>query len=382
MYPSFSGVTMNIESSSFASRPVFISARRSLNLDETFYDSMMRRSRDELWRFLTQAMEVGDQTAIRRISQTFLSDVAAGSFRIEKDRLILTAAAAQVDYHDVKFVRDLSAHLQRVKVEINLVRLGDPTFGLRTENDENNPFLIAELKINETIGYVRQLIVGGNRNVTARIIQGLSYLGDFPLADGIADAMWEFGTSAGAPAVLGAKYRHLHKQPELAIKYVKKNAAGKSHSWTHNNLCAAHCDGGDFTSGLWHVCHSLSLLTYGYSSKEIKERHYAANTLRRPLRELKLGNQDSLSTRFASLNPLQSNWSDEKVHASARQSAVYVARILKSLGMLDLSRRVTRVIAVMPDDWVPHALVEIDQETVMYEMMQNDEQVVLIEREK
>jgi hypothetical protein len=130
------------------------------------------------------------------------------------------------------------------------------------------------------------------------------------------------------------------------------------------------------------VCHSLSLLTYGYSSKEIKERHYAANTLRRPLRELKLGNQDSLSNRFASLNPLQSDWSDEKVHASARQSAVYVARILKSLGMLDLSRRVTRVIAVMPDDWVPHALVEIDQETVMYEMMQNDEQVVLIEREK
>lgn len=372
---------MNLESFNFADRPVAISARRSLNLDVGFFNSMASRGRDDLWQIFTLAMEAGDQIAIRRISQAFLSDDTDHPSKIEKERLILTAAAAQVDYHDVKFVRDLHDHLQKVKDEIGLVRLGDKTFGLTAPGDLVNFFVVSESKIDEIISHVRQLTLGGNRNVTARIIHGLSYLGDFPLADGIADAMWDFGASAGAPAVLGAKYRHLHKQPELAIKYVNKNAAGKSHSWTHNNLCAAHCDGFDYTGGLWHVCHSLSLLTYGFSSKEIKERHYAANTLRRPLGHLNLVEQQLLNLMFATLNPLKFGGSDEAVHTRARQSAVYVARILKSLGMIELSRRVTRVIAEMPDDWVPRALVEIDREKVMYEMTRINEQVELIKRD-
>jgi len=380
LYPSISGITMNLETFHFASRPVLISARRSLNLDETFYDSMVRRSGDELWRFLTQAMEVGDQIAIRRITQIFLLNQMKQPNKMERDRLILTAAAAQVDYHEVKFVRDLLVHLQKVRDEISIIRLTDATFGLRNSGASENPFSKAESRIDDSVSHVRQLIIGGNRNVTAHIVQGLSYLGDFPLADGIAHAMREFGESETAPAVLGAKYRHLHDRPDLAVQYVTRNTLSSSHSWSHNNLCGALCDVGDFKGGLWHVCHSLSLLTYGVTPKEIKERHFTGNTLWRPLRELGLEGQLMLGKQFSSLNKLGEHRSVDKTQMDAYRSAVISARLLKSLGMLELSRSVTRVIGSLPDDWVSHALVEIDQEEVVFEMVKSNGEVELIGR--
>ena len=47
---------------------------------------------------------------------------------------------------------------------------------------------------------------------------------------------------------------------------------------------------------------------------------------------------------------------------SGYQSAIAAALILKSLGMPELSRRVTRQIAAVSEPWVAEALVKIDAE--------------------
>jgi hypothetical protein len=228
---------------------------------------------------------------------------------------------------------------------------------LRPEGALDNPFEKAETRINETIAHVQQLM-NGNRYVTAYVVMGIAYLGDLPIVDAISDAMVEFNVSDEAPAVLGARYRHLHGRPELAVAHVQKHLNKYGHAWLENNMCASLCDMDEVDAGLVHACRSLSLMTFGDTPKERKNRLYTWRTIYRPLRLLGYNGPLRLSQMVISANEEDESAEDELT--SGYQSAIAAALILKSLGMPELSRRVTRQIAAISEPWVAEVLVRID----------------------
>jgi hypothetical protein len=341
----------------FADRPLTVAARRSLGLRDDFFGSIQIQSGESLWRYMAQAMEAGDRTSIRRIAGTYLLHPMHVPLGIGRDRLILMAASAHADYIDVKFLKDLIPYLNAVRAEIDLVRLNDATYGLRPEGALDNPFEKAEARINETIAHVQQLM-NGNRYVTAYVVMGIAYLGDLPIVDAISDAMVEFNVSDEAPAVLGARYRHLHGRPELAVAHVQKHLNKYGHAWLENNMCASLCDMDEVDAGLVHACRSLSLMTFGDTPKERKSRLYTWRTIYRPLRLLGYNGPLRLSQMVISANEEDESAEDELT--SGYQSAIAAALILKSLGMPELSRRVTRQIAAISEPWVAEVLVRID----------------------
>lgn len=343
----------------FADRPLSVSPRRSLGLDEVFYGSIQQKSGEQLWAVMAQAMEAGDRTAIRRICGSYLLHPVHVPLGTGRDRLILMAASAHADYQDVKILKNLVPYLNAVRAEIDLVRLNDATYGLRAEGALENPFEKAEARISEIISYTQQLI-SGNRYVTAHVVRGFAYLGDFPIVDAISDAMVEFDVSDEAPAVLGARYRHLHGRPELAVAYVQNHLHKYGHAWLENNMCASLCDMGEVDAGLVHACRSLSLMTFGDNARERKSRFYTGRTIYRPSRILGYERTFQLSKMIISANENDVVAKDEL--SSGYQSAIAAALILKSLGMPELSRRVTRQIAAISEPWVAEALVMIDAE--------------------
>ena len=343
----------------FADRPLTVAARRSIGLNEDFYDSIQHRTGEQLWGTMAQAMEAGDRTSIRRIAGSYLLHPLHVPLGIGRDRLVLMAASAHADYINVKFLKDLVPYLNAVRAEIDLVRLNDATYGLRAEGALDNPFEKAEARIIETIDHTQQLI-NGNRYVTAHVIMGIAYLGDLPIVDAISDAMVEFNVSDEAPAVLGARYRHLHGRPELAVAHVEKHLNKYGHAWLENNMCASLCDMDEVDAGLVHACRSLSLMTIGETPKERKNRLYSGRTIYRPSRLLGYGRAFVLSQMLISANEEDESAEDEL--PSGYQSAIAAALILRSLGMPELSRRVTRQIAAISEPWVAEALVMIDAE--------------------
>lgn len=359
MYPSKECMNNSSQPINFADRPLTVAARRSIGLNEDFYDSIQQKSGEQLWGVMAQAMEAGDRTTIRRIAGSYLLHPMHVPLGMGRDRLILTAASAHADYQDVKFLKDLVPYLNAVRAEIDLVRLNDATYGLRAEGALDNPFEKAEERINETIAHVQQLI-GGNEYVTARVVMGLAYLGDYPIVDAVSDAMVEFNVSDEAPAVLGARYRHLQGRPELAVAHVQQHLNQYGHAWLENNMCASLCDMGEVDAGLVHACRSLSLMTFGDTPKERKNRLYTWRTIYRPLRLLGYNGPFRLSQMVISANEGLESVEDEL--SSGYQSAFAAALILKSLGMPELSRRVTRQIAAISEPWVTEALVRIDAE--------------------
>jgi len=164
----------------FADRPLTVAARRSIGLNEDFYDSIQHRTGEQLWGTMAQAMEAGDRTSIRRIAGSYLLHPLHVPLGIGRDRLVLMAASAHADYINVKFLKDLVPYLNAVRAEIDLVRLNDATYGLRAEGVLDNPFEKAEARIIETIDHTQQLI-NGNRYVTAHVVMGIAYLGDYQL---------------------------------------------------------------------------------------------------------------------------------------------------------------------------------------------------------
>ena len=171
MYPSTNGMETNSKFIPFAERVLAMPARGSLGLPETFFDDINRMGGERLWAAMSQAMEVGDQTTIRRIAGTYLQFPIHVPIGVSRDRLILSAAAAHADYVPVQRVKDLVPFLEAVQSEIALVRLNDATFGLRREGALENPFNAAEERMKSTLRLTRQL-VGGNQNVTAFVVQG------------------------------------------------------------------------------------------------------------------------------------------------------------------------------------------------------------------
>ncbi len=359
MYPSKECMNNSSQPINFADRPLTVAARRSIGLNEDFYDSIQNRRGEELWGVMTQAMEAGDRTAIRRIAGSYLLHPMHVPLGMGRDRLILTAASAHADYQEVKYLKDLVPYLNAVRTEIDLVRLNDATYGLRPEGALDNPFEKAEERINETIAHVQQLI-NGNEFVTAFVVQGISYLGDFPIADAVSDSMVEFNVSDEAPAVLGARYRHLQGRPDLAVAYVEQHVKSYGHTWLENNMCASLCDMGEIDAGLVRACRSLSLMTFGATPKERKNRFYVGRTIYRPLRILGYDRAFGMAKLIIRVNDSHEIAKGE-LH-SGYQSAIAAALILKSLGMPELSRRVTRQIAAVSEPWVAEALVKIDAE--------------------
>ena len=130
----------------FADRPLTVAARRSIGLNEDFYDSIQHRTGEQLWGTMAQAMEAGDRTSIRRIAGSYLLHPLHVPLGIGRDRLVLMAASAHADYINVKFLKDLVPYLNAVRAEIDLVRLNDATYGLRAEGVLDNPFEKAEEK--------------------------------------------------------------------------------------------------------------------------------------------------------------------------------------------------------------------------------------------
>lgn len=359
----------------FADRPLTVAARRSLGLSEDFYGSVQNQSGEQLWSVLARAMEAGDRVAVRRICGTYLLNRIHVPLGKSRDRIILMAASAHADYQNITTVKDLVPYLNAVRTEIDLVRLNDATYGLRDEGSLENPFDKAEARIADSIAHVHQLM-SGNRYVTAFVVQDFSYLGDFMIANAISDAMVEFDVSAEAPAVLGARYRRLHTQPELAVAYVQKHLKMYGHAWLENNLCAALCDMSEFDAGLVHACRSLALMTFGDNTRERKNRLYTGRTIRRPLRELGYGRAYQLSELIVSAN-LESDVGTNQL-SSGHESAIAAALILKCLGMSELSRRITRKIASIPEPWVAEVLVMIDAEPIVAQVAENNGRVRVV----
>ena len=252
--------------------------------------------------------------------------------------------------------------MNAVRREIDLVRLNDATYGLRPEGALDNPFQKAEARIIETIGYAKQLI-NGNVYVTAHVVMGIAYLGDFPIVDAISDAMVEFNVSDEAPAVLGARYRHLQGRPELAVAHVQKHLNKYGHAWLENNMCGALCDMDETDAGLVHAGRSLSLMTFGDTDKESRNRLYTGRTIYRPLRLLEYERAFYLSRILIGHNSEHGmRLSPRDGCSSGYESAIAAALILQSIGMPEFARRVTRQIAAVSEPWVPEALAEIDRE--------------------
>ena len=346
----------------FADRPLTVAARRSLGLNEDFYNTIQQQNGEALWGIMAQVMEAGDRRAIRRICGSYLLHPMHVPQGASRDRLILMAATAHADYIEVKFLKDLIPYLNAVRREIDLVRLNDATYGLRPEGALGNPFQKAEARIIETIGYAKQLI-NGNVYVTAHVVMGIAYLGDFPIVDAISDAMVEFNVSDEAPAVLGARYRHLQGRPELAVAHVQKHLNKYGHAWLENNMCGALCDMDETDAGLVHAGRSLSLMTFGDTDKESRNRLYTGRTIYRPLRLLEYERAFYLSRILIGHNSEHGmRLSPRDGCSSGYESAIAAALILQSIGMPEFARRVTRQIAAVSEPWVPEALAEIDRE--------------------
>ena len=359
VYPSKKSMNNPSQPINFADRPLTVAARRSLGLNEDFFNSIQQQNGEALWGIMAQAMEAGDRTAIRRICGGYLLHPIHVPQGASRDRLILMAATAHADHVDVKFIKDLVPYLNAVREEIGLVRLNDATYGLRPEGALDNPFQKAETRIIETIDYVQQLI-NGNKYVTAHVVMGIAYLGDFPIVDAISDAMVEFNVSDEAPAVLGARYRHLLGRPELAVAHVQKHLNKYGHAWLENNMCGALCDMDEADAGLVHACRSLSLMTFGDTPKERRNRLYTGRTIYRPLRLLGYDRAFLLSRMIITANDELESL--EKELPSGYESAIAAALILQSLGMPEFARRVTRQIAAVSEPWVAQALAMIDKE--------------------
>ena len=376
MYPSTNGMETNSTFTPFAERVLAMPARGSLGLPETFFDDINRMGGERLWAAMSQAMEVGDQTTIRRIAGTYLQFPIHVPIGVSRDRLILSAAAAHADYVPVQRVKDLVPFLEAVQSEIALVRLNDATFGLRREGALENPFNAAEERMKSTLRLTRQL-VGGNQNVTAFVVQGLAYLGDFPLSNAVAEAMNESAVSKEAPAVLSAQYRRLHKRPDLAFNFTSQFESDPIHPWTESSRCGALCDMGEFSAGLFHACRSLSLISLGDSEKEIKNRRFVGNTISRPLRALDYQKQFELAKEIISINA--AGGSVPSGRTAGQQSAIDGAMILWSLGLPQLAEKLTKKIAVLPFDWVPEALNKINNTAVVARVAEADGRVRVLQ---
>lgn len=349
----------------FSERPLRVIARKSSGLNEDFYSRIGQMGGERLWSTMAQAMENGDRITIRRIAGTYLQYTTHASMKMSRDRIVLSAAAAHADYVDVGYVRDIVPFLEAVKLEIELVRLNDAVFGLRREGSLENPFATAHDRIDKTIEYSKQLIMG-NGFVSSYVIQGLSYLGDFPLANAVSYAMNDCDLSREAPAVLSAQYRHLHSRPDLALAHMLRFSDEPFHPWNENSSCGALCDLGEFDAGLVHVCRSLSVLPIGETTKEMKSRLYTSRTIARPLRNLQYGLPLKLANDLIELN--RENGMSPNYLLRGHQSVVKAAIILTSLGFPNLAENLIVEIGALSEPWVPSALKAIRRTKVVGEV--------------
>jgi hypothetical protein len=360
----------------FSNRKLRLATRKFNTLNEDFYAQLNQMGGERLWAAMAQAMEVGDRTAIRRIAGTYLQYPTHVPMGMSRDRIVLSAAAAHADYIDVVYVRDIVPFLEAVRSEIELVRLNDVVFGLRKSGSLDGPFERAYKRIEDTIDHAKQL-VAGNRFVSAYLLQGLSFIGDFPLANALSHVMSDCGFSKEAPAVLSAQYRHLHSRPDLALVHTKDFLNEPVHSWNENSRCGALCDVGEFDAGLAHACRSLSVLPLGDSVEEMRSRLYSGRTVMRPLKALKYGKSYEWANAIVEINSAVPELKDS-ISAGYR-SAIHAAKILTSLGLPQLAENLTVQISVISEPWVSAAVRSIGRTKVLGTLEEVDGRLRVVE---
>lgn len=320
--------------SSLASTPVVQTPRRETTLTEADYEAVGRESGEVVWRKLHNAMDCGDRVAIRRLVGAYLHSHSTSPVGVGRDRLILTGAAAHADYVEVRTLGDLPAFLLAVRSEIEVMQLSDGAFGLRRPGTLDNPFAVARARIAATIEHVDSLL-NGRFTPTGLLVRGLSYMGDFPLAKSVADALVVSETTRMSQAVLGGHLRRLHVRPDLAQQYLEVSLSANVTTWSLNSMSGALCDLDRPEEGIVFASRSLGRMRPGMEKHEVREREYTAHTMSRPLRLMGLTGLRERTLRIARLST-----KDEapRPHVPADVSALFEgAYVLRALGMGDLS---------------------------------------------